>query len=195
MWRAVDSEGEVLDVLVQTKRNKAAALKLMRKLPKKYGSCRRLWSRTTTPPRALLGSGIGMAPADGEMTTRRIRINRPAAANRNRGEAETSARRVLPGDRRGARLCGARREPHPSGCLLRGRNRVSARLAGSGAGAVRAARRGRTRHRHRAGCRRLAAWRSQGRARGGRRTRLGLRAAYHHGVRCLSTRMGQAFDT
>jgi transposase-like protein len=33
----VDSEGEVLDVLVQTKRNKAAALKLMRKLLKKYG--------------------------------------------------------------------------------------------------------------------------------------------------------------
>ena len=37
LWRAVDSEGEVLDVLVQTKRNKAAALKLMRKLMKKYG--------------------------------------------------------------------------------------------------------------------------------------------------------------
>ena len=37
LWRAVDSEGEVLDVLVQTKRNKAAALKLMRKLLKKYG--------------------------------------------------------------------------------------------------------------------------------------------------------------
>jgi putative transposase len=32
LWRAVDGEGEVLDVLVQTKRNKAAALKLMRKL-------------------------------------------------------------------------------------------------------------------------------------------------------------------
>ena len=37
LWRAVDSEGEVLDVLVQTKRNKVAALKLMRKLLKKYG--------------------------------------------------------------------------------------------------------------------------------------------------------------
>ena len=37
LWRAVDSEGEVLDVLVQTKRNTYAALKLMRKLLKKYG--------------------------------------------------------------------------------------------------------------------------------------------------------------
>ena len=36
LWRAVDAEGEVLDVLVQSKRNKHAALKLMRKLPKKY---------------------------------------------------------------------------------------------------------------------------------------------------------------
>ena len=37
LWRAVDAEGEVLDVLVQAKRNKRAALKLMRKLLKKYG--------------------------------------------------------------------------------------------------------------------------------------------------------------
>jgi transposase-like protein len=34
---AVDTEGEVLDVLVQSKRNKHPALKLMRKLLKKYG--------------------------------------------------------------------------------------------------------------------------------------------------------------
>jgi len=37
LWRAVDAEGEVLDVLVQSKRNKRAALNLMRKLLKKYG--------------------------------------------------------------------------------------------------------------------------------------------------------------
>jgi transposase-like protein len=37
LWRAVDAEGEVLDVLVQNRRNKHAALKLMRKLLKKYG--------------------------------------------------------------------------------------------------------------------------------------------------------------
>jgi putative transposase len=37
LWRAVGPEGEVLDVLVQTRRNKRAALKLMRKLLKKYG--------------------------------------------------------------------------------------------------------------------------------------------------------------
>jgi putative transposase len=36
LWRAVDAEGEVLDVLVQSKRNKHATLKLMRKLLRKY---------------------------------------------------------------------------------------------------------------------------------------------------------------
>ena len=37
LWRAVDSEGEVLDFLVQSKRNTKAALKLMRQLLKKQG--------------------------------------------------------------------------------------------------------------------------------------------------------------
>ena len=37
LWRAVDDEGEVLDLLVQRRRDKAAAEKLMRKLLKKQG--------------------------------------------------------------------------------------------------------------------------------------------------------------
>ena len=37
LWRAIDQNGEVLDVLVQAKRDKRAALKLMRKLLKKHG--------------------------------------------------------------------------------------------------------------------------------------------------------------
>ena len=37
LWRGVDNEGEVLDFLVQSKRNAKAALKLMRKLLKKQG--------------------------------------------------------------------------------------------------------------------------------------------------------------
>ena len=79
LWRAVDGEGEVLDILVQTKRNKAAALKLMRKLLKKYGFRRKIWSRTicdlTTPPRVIWESSVGIVPADGETIERRIRIS------------------------------------------------------------------------------------------------------------------------
>ena len=37
LWRAVDSEGEVLDMLVQSRRNTAAAVRLMRKLLRKQG--------------------------------------------------------------------------------------------------------------------------------------------------------------
>src|ERR671911_493296 len=37
LWRAVDAQGEVLDVLVQAKRDTKAARKLMRKLLKKQG--------------------------------------------------------------------------------------------------------------------------------------------------------------
>jgi transposase-like protein len=37
LWRAVDDEGVVLDLLVQRRRDKAAAVQLMRKLLKKQG--------------------------------------------------------------------------------------------------------------------------------------------------------------
>ena len=37
LWRAIDQEGQTLDVLVQAKRDKKAALMLMRKLLKKHG--------------------------------------------------------------------------------------------------------------------------------------------------------------
>ena len=45
LWRAVDAEGEVLEILVQSKRNKRAALRLMRKLLRKYG---------TVPPNTIV---------------------------------------------------------------------------------------------------------------------------------------------
>ena len=38
LWRAVDGEGEVLDILVQKRRNKRAALKLIRKLLQNQGN-------------------------------------------------------------------------------------------------------------------------------------------------------------
>jgi transposase-like protein len=38
LWRAVDGEGEVLDVLVQKRRNKRAALKLLRKILQHQGA-------------------------------------------------------------------------------------------------------------------------------------------------------------
>jgi putative transposase len=49
LWRAVDAEGEVLEVLVQTKGNKRAALKLIRKLLKKHGIAPTEWVTDKCP--------------------------------------------------------------------------------------------------------------------------------------------------
>ena len=38
LWRAVDHEGEVLEAVVAAKRDKAAALKFLKRIMKKYGS-------------------------------------------------------------------------------------------------------------------------------------------------------------
>jgi transposase-like protein len=43
LWRAVDSEGEVLDLLLQSRRDKKAALRLMRKLHRKQGFAPSVW--------------------------------------------------------------------------------------------------------------------------------------------------------
>ena len=55
LWRAVDDEGEVLDMLVQRRRDSRSALRLMRKLLKKQGFVPKLWSPTScvhTPARS-----------------------------------------------------------------------------------------------------------------------------------------------
>ena len=43
LWRAVDDEGEVLDLLVQRRRDKAAAVKLLRKLLRNKASRLMCW--------------------------------------------------------------------------------------------------------------------------------------------------------
>src|ERR687897_1992076 len=53
LWRAVDAEGEVLDVLLQAKRDTKAARKLMRKLLKRQSMRLTSGSRTRTRPTAL----------------------------------------------------------------------------------------------------------------------------------------------
>src|SRR5215218_9182035 len=49
LWRAVDAEGEVLDVLVQAKRDTRAAQKLMRKLLKRQGMAPDEWVTHKNP--------------------------------------------------------------------------------------------------------------------------------------------------
>ena len=49
LWRAVDAEGEVLEVLVQARRDAVAARKLMRKLLRKQGIAPTAWATDKCP--------------------------------------------------------------------------------------------------------------------------------------------------
>ena len=76
LWRAVDAEGEILDVLVQSKRNKHAALKLVRKLLKKYAFApERLVTALRSYAPAARDLGIEHLHERGRWP--RIRISRP----------------------------------------------------------------------------------------------------------------------
>ncbi len=79
MWRTVDSEGEVQDVLVQRRRDKAAALKLLRKLLKTQGFAPAVIVtdklRSYGPRRGPLASQVSMSKACAPITERRIRIS------------------------------------------------------------------------------------------------------------------------
>jgi putative transposase len=55
LWRAVDHEGEVLDMLVQRRRDKRAALRLMLKLLKEQGFTPKL---LTTDKLASYGAAV-----------------------------------------------------------------------------------------------------------------------------------------
>src|SRR5208283_1470521 len=86
LWRAVDAEGEVLDVLVQSKRNKHAALLSG-------------WSLTTCDHIArrsgILGSNGDMSAGDGRATEPRIRISRRGGGNaRCSGSRAPAPRRI-----------------------------------------------------------------------------------------------------
>ena len=84
--RAVDAEGEVLDVLVQSKRNKHAALKLMRKLLRKYAVApeRLVTDDLRSYRAATLDLGIDhlLTAGDGRTIGPRIRISRPDGGRR-----------------------------------------------------------------------------------------------------------------
>jgi transposase-like protein len=79
LWRAVDAEGEVLDVLVQSKRNKHAALRLMRKLRKKYAFAPERLVTDDLRPYGAAARDLGtcMSAGDGRTIGPRIRISRP----------------------------------------------------------------------------------------------------------------------
>jgi len=106
LWRAVDAEDEVLDVLVQSKRDKRAALKLMRKLLRKYAVVpERLVTddlRSYGAATSISASATCMSAGDGRTIGPKIRISRPdggsARCNPSRARAQprSSSQPTLP---------------------------------------------------------------------------------------------------
>ena len=72
LWRAVDSEGEILDMLVQSRRDKGAALRLIRKLLKKHGFVPKVL--VTDKLRSYGGSRCAMSRACAATIGRRTHI-------------------------------------------------------------------------------------------------------------------------
>jgi putative transposase len=105
LWRAVDTEGGVLDVLVQSKRDKHAALKSMRNLLEKYAFARERLVTTTyghmAQRPAISASSTCTSAAGGRTIGPRIRISLAAAGAQDAAFQERRLRSEIPlGSRR-----------------------------------------------------------------------------------------------
>src|SRR5215208_7877149 len=78
LWRAVDAEGEVLDVLLQAKRDTKAARKLMRKLLKRQGMAPDEWVTDQNP---VYGAALSSLKLTRAPHTRRKRANNRAESS------------------------------------------------------------------------------------------------------------------
>jgi transposase-like protein len=101
LWRAVDHEGEVLDMLAQRRRDTRAALRLMRKLLKKQGFAPKCWSQISCAP-TLRRCAVSVWPVRTSRGSEkiigwRIRIRQSADAERKlqRFKSPRSAQRFL----------------------------------------------------------------------------------------------------
>jgi putative transposase len=77
LWRAVDHEGEVLEAVATAKRDKAAALKLLKRIMKKYGT-----------PRSIVTDGLRAYSA--AMNEIRVAAERHKVGGRRNNRAENS---------------------------------------------------------------------------------------------------------
>jgi len=78
LWRSVDAEGEVLEVLVQARRDAAAARKLMRKLLRKQGIAPTAWVTDKCP---AYGAALRDLRLDGIPHLRGKRLNNRAESS------------------------------------------------------------------------------------------------------------------
>ena len=82
LWRAVDQDGIVLDVLVQSRRDKQAAKRLLRKLLKKQGQ----------PPRVLVTDKLASYPAAKQALMPGVEHRRHKGLNNRKRRLSTTLR-------------------------------------------------------------------------------------------------------
>jgi transposase-like protein len=107
LWRAVDHEGEVLDMLVQRRRDQRAALRLMRKLLRKQGFAPKL---LTTDKLGSYGSAF-----------RHLRLTCPVLMSRGYGRTIAPKTPIKPCDGESVKCRGSSRLVLPSAfstCML-----------------------------------------------------------------------------
>jgi len=101
LWRAVDNEGEVLDFLVQSKRNAKAAKRLLRKLLKKQGwaPARMTTDKLRSYPVAFRSIGLTAEHIDNERSNNRAENSHQPVRRRERNmqrfKSSGSAQRFL----------------------------------------------------------------------------------------------------
>jgi transposase-like protein len=79
LWRAVNDEGEVLEAVASAKRDKAAAVRLLKRIMKKYGRPREIVTdglRAYSAAIREVGAPIASRSAAGSTIARRIHISR-----------------------------------------------------------------------------------------------------------------------
>jgi putative transposase len=96
LWRAVDHEGEVLDVFVTSKRDKAAALKFLKRILKRHGPAREI----VTDGLPAYGAAMKEAGGGAHHETGRRRNNRAETSHqpfrrRERAMQRFRSRRTL----------------------------------------------------------------------------------------------------
>ena len=114
LWRAVDHEGEVLEAVVTAKRDKAAALKFLKRIMKTYGRPQKI---VTDGLRAYSAAMEEIGNADRQQVGRRLNIARRIRISRFAKNSELNrrnwgCRRIGCRLRLNLRLCGGRRDPH-----------------------------------------------------------------------------------
>lgn len=81
LWRAVDHEGEVLEAIVTKRRDRKAALKVLKKLMRRYGRPREIVTdRLPSYGAALKELGVEDLQASGRWLNNRVKKFPPAAA-------------------------------------------------------------------------------------------------------------------